>query len=86
MTRAVVFRSVDPTDVAPALRALHHAIALDSSDAPAWHTLAISLAETGDMSGAMAAWRRSVAADPSYTMGLAFLALGHYWPRRYDSA
>ncbi|HEU5041542.1 MAG TPA: protein kinase [Gemmatimonadales bacterium] len=86
VTRAVVLRNVDPTDVAPALRDLRHAIALDSSDAPAWHFLAVSLAETGDMDGAMSAWRRSVAADPTYTMGLAFLGQGHYWQQRYDSA
>ena len=86
VTRAVVLRSVDPTDLAPAIRDLRRAIALDSSDARAWHTLAISLAETGDMAGGLSAWRRSVAADPSYTQGLGFLALGHYWQQRYDSA
>jgi hypothetical protein len=38
------------------------------------------------MDSALASWRRAVAANPSYTQGLAFLALGHYWQHRYDSA
>jgi tetratricopeptide (TPR) repeat protein len=86
VAQAIVSRSVDPTDLTPAIRSLRQALALDSSKAPAWHYLAISLAESGDMDGALQDWRRSVAADPSYTEGLAFLALGHYWRRQYDSA
>ena len=61
-------------------------MAIDSSDAEAWHNLAVSLAESDDMIGALEDWRRSVAADPSYAEGLAFLGLGHYWRRQYDSA
>ena len=86
VTQAIVSRSVDPTDLAPAIRSLRQALALDSSDASAWNWLAVSLAESGDMDGALQDWRRSVAADPSYTEGLAFLALGHYWRHQYDSA
>jgi len=86
VTQAMVSRDLDPTDLAPAFRSLRQALALDSSSAPAWHFLALSLAESGDMDQALAAWRHSVSADPSYTQGLAFLALGHYWHRQYDSA
>ena len=85
-TQAVVSRDLDPTDLTPAFRAIRQALALDSSNAPAWQYLGVSLAESGDMDQAMAAWRRSVSANPSYTQGLAFLALGHYWRRQYDSA
>ena len=46
----------------------------------------VVLAESQDFTGALTAWRRSVTVDPSYTQGLAFLALGHYWRRQYDSA
>jgi len=84
--QAMVSRDVDPTDVAPAIRSLRQGLALDSSNASAWHLLAISLAESGDMDGALQGWRRSVAANPSYTQGLGFLALGHYWRHQYDSA
>jgi serine/threonine protein kinase/tetratricopeptide (TPR) repeat protein len=84
--QGIVTRNVDPTDLAPAIRSLRQALALDSSDAEAWHYLAVSLAESDDMNGALEDWRRSVAADPSYAEGLAFLALGHYWRRQYDSA
>jgi len=85
-TEAVLSRDLDPTDLTPAFRALRQALALDSTSAPAWHFLAISYAESGDMEKAMAAWRRAVAVTPSYTQGLAFLGLGHYWRRQYDSA
>ena len=85
-TEAVLSRDLDPTDLTPAFRALRQALALDSTSAPAWHFLAISYAESGDMEKAMAAWRRAVAVTPSYTQGLAFLALGHFWRRQYDSA
>jgi tetratricopeptide (TPR) repeat protein len=85
-TQAVLSRDLDPTNLTPAFRALRQALALDSNDARAWHYQAISLAESGDMDGALKAWRRSVRANPSYTQGLAFLALGHYWRRQYDSA
>jgi len=85
-TQGVVSRIVDPTDVAPPIRLLRRALALDSTDAETWTWLALSLAESGDLDGALRAWHRSVSADPSYAEGLAFLALGYYWHRQYDSA
>jgi len=86
VTRSHLARQVDPTDIGSILRSARRAVALDSSSAPAWHALAIGLAESGDLEGALRAWRRCVAADPVYTQGLAFLALGHFWLRNYDSA
>jgi tetratricopeptide (TPR) repeat protein/tRNA A-37 threonylcarbamoyl transferase component Bud32 len=86
VTQAVISRNIDPTNLKPVFRSLRRAIALDSAHAPAWHFLAISLAESHDMTGALAAWRRCVSLDPSYTQGLTFLGLGHYWRREYDSA
>jgi len=85
-TQAYVSRQLDPTDLAPAFRSLQEALALDSSNTTAWHYLAISLAESGDMDKALAAWHRSVMANPSYAQGLAYLGLGYYWRRQYDSA
>lgn len=86
LTQALLSRDIDPTDDTPVMRSLRRAIALDSANAPAWHFLALSLAESRDISGAISAWHHSVTIDPSYTQGLAFLALGHYWNREYDSA
>jgi tetratricopeptide (TPR) repeat protein len=86
VTTAIVNRIVDPTDLGPPQRAIRQALALDSTNAEAWHYLAIGLAETGDLSGALDRWRHAVTSAPSYTQGLAFLALGHYWRRQYDSA
>ena len=38
------------------------------------------------MTKALEYWRRSVAADPRYTQGLAFLGTAHYWLGSFDSA
>jgi tetratricopeptide (TPR) repeat protein len=86
LAQAIVSRSVDPTDLTPALRSVRQALALDSTLAEAWHILAMSLAETGDFAGAMDRWRRTVRANPTWAQGVAFLALGHLWRRQYDSA
>jgi tetratricopeptide (TPR) repeat protein len=86
VARALVMRSVDPTDMGPPLRAVRRALALDSTIAEAWHLLAMSEAESGNFALAMEHWRQTVRMGPSYSWGLAFLALGHYWQRQYDSA
>jgi Tfp pilus assembly protein PilF len=85
-TRSNVSRIVDPTDRAPAIRALRRALALDSTNANAWHFLALSLAESGDVDGAFTAWRRAIAANPTNVQGLTFLAIAHYWRRQWDSS
>ena len=85
-TQAMVGRNLDPTDLAPVFRSLRHSLALDSSQAPTWHYLASSLAETGKLADAIDAWRRSVREDPAFSQGVAFLALGFYWRGQYDSA
>jgi tetratricopeptide (TPR) repeat protein len=85
-TRASVTRIVDPTDRGPAIRSLHRALALDSTNASAWHLLALSLAETGEMDSAFVAWRRGIAANPTDIQGLAFLGIAHYWRHQWDSS
>ncbi len=86
LTRGILNLRVDPTDAGPSLRSIRESIRLDSTQAVAWHFLARALAETGDLTDALEAWRRSVRLNPSYTQGIAFLALGHYWRHQYDSA
>jgi tetratricopeptide (TPR) repeat protein len=86
LTQAIVSRHIDPTDRTLTLRAARRAIALDSTNAVAWHVLAVGLMETDDVDGALRAWRRSVAADPTYTQGIGFLGVAHMWRRAYDSA
>jgi tetratricopeptide (TPR) repeat protein len=86
VTKAAVSSWVDPTETAPEIRLLRHALAIDSNYAPAWHFLAVAQTGRGDLDGAINSWRRSVAADPKYTQGLGFLGLSHYWRREYDSA
>ena len=86
LTQAIVSRQIDPTNLGPTFRSVRRAITLDSTKAHAWHVLAISLAETGPFETATAAWRRCVRVGPSFTQGLAFLGLAHYWHRQYDSA
>ncbi len=86
VTRATLSQRVDPTDHGPALRSLSRAMALDSTHAAAWHFLAMYTTEQGDPARGLEMWRRSVKANPSYTQGLAFLGLGHYWRGDFDSA
>ena len=85
-TQAMVSRTLDPSDLVPALRSVRRAVALDSNNAQAWHLLAVSLAESGHSDEALEAWRRCVRVNPSYVQGLSFLGLAHYWRRQYDSA
>jgi tetratricopeptide (TPR) repeat protein len=86
VTQAAVTRIVDPTDVAPSIRAARRALALDSTNTSAWHFLAMGLAESGDVDGAFTAWRRGIAAHPSNTQALVFLGIAHYWRHQYDSS
>jgi cytochrome c-type biogenesis protein CcmH/NrfG len=86
LTSAIVSRQVDPTDRTLSLRAARRATTLDSTNAVAWHYLAMNLMETGDVGGALRAWHHSVRADPTYTQGIAFLGIAYYWLRSYDSA
>jgi tRNA A-37 threonylcarbamoyl transferase component Bud32/tetratricopeptide (TPR) repeat protein len=86
LTQAMVSRNIDPTDRTATLRAARRAIALDSTNAAAWHVLAMALMETNDVEEALRAWQRSVAVDPTYTQALGFLGIAHLWRREYDSA
>jgi len=86
VTSAIVGGLVDPTETAPEIGLLRRALAIDSANAPAWHFLANYQAALGDLDTALMSWRRSVKANPKYTQGLAFMGIGHYWRRQYDSA
>lgn len=86
LVQGMVHWHLDPTDRAPALRSFRQAVAMDSTLAQAWHQLGIASMEIGRTDQAMTAWRKAVAVGPTYTEGLSFLALGHYWRRQYDSA
>lgn len=83
---AIVRRRVYPTDASPSLRAAQRATELDSLNGQAWHLLALGLSETGKVEQAIDGWQRAVRISPTYVEGLAFLALGYYWHRQYDSA
>ena len=86
LTQAIVRQIVDPTDAAPVMRAARRAVAIDSTNPFAWHTLAVSLADSGDMAAAVDTWRHCALVAPAYAQCLAFLGLGHYWRRAIDSA
>ena len=86
VARAILSLRVDPTDHEPARRSLQRGFALDSTIPLAWHMRARLAAENGDLPSALRAWHRAVELDPRYLNGLAFLALGFYWHRQFDSA
>jgi len=86
LTRALVSVTIDPTQVRGAIQGTERAIALDSGNAEAWHQLANSRLQLGEADQALATWRESVRRKPTYTEGLAFMALAHYWHRQFDSA
>ena len=86
LTRGMVSFRVDQTDDGPPLRSIQHSIKLDSTQAAAWHFMARIRAETGNLTAGIETWHRSISASPTYTQGLAFLALGYYWHGKYDSA
>jgi tetratricopeptide (TPR) repeat protein len=77
---------ISPSDLDTPRRSLARSLKLDSLQPVAWHFFARVHAESNDLATALDAWRRSVRIAPSYTQGLTFLALGHYWGGRYDSA
>ncbi len=86
VSKAVVAQQLDPTDDRPVFRAVQQALALDSNNARAWHYFAIADAENGRLARALSEWRRAVGSDSSYVEGVAFLAVGYYFARQYDSA
>jgi tetratricopeptide (TPR) repeat protein len=86
VTRSMVSRLIDPTDAKTPMQSARRAIALDAGNARAWHSLAVSLAELGDLEQALDSWRESVRRNPSYSQAVAFLAIAHYWRRDLDSA
>ena len=86
VARADALQDVDPTSRAPSIRALERAIALDSLDASTWALLAFTLDEAGDTSGAMRAYRHSLALDPLNPLTLSNISLHFYWQGRDDSA
>ena len=86
VTRSTVISAIDPTDERGPIQSARRAVALDSSSAPAWHTLAMSQLNLGALDSAIANWHQCSARNPAFTQCLAFLALGFYWRRQYDSA
>ncbi len=86
LTRALVGRLVDPTDPGPILRSLRRSLALDSTNAVTWWTYGVALNDAGDLAAGIDTFRRCVSRGPAYVQCLAFMALGHYWARQYDSA
>jgi tetratricopeptide (TPR) repeat protein len=86
IAKGIVLREIDPTDPAASFRAFQQAVRMDSTLAQAWQRLGGTMMDMGRSDDALAAFRKSVAVDPSYTEGLSFMALAHYWRRQYDSA
>ena len=86
VTRAVVMRQVSPSSRVDVFRAVHRALAIDSLNADAWHTYALTLADADSVDRAIEAWRRAVRLRPSFPEAVALLSQAHLWAGQFDSA
>jgi serine/threonine protein kinase/Flp pilus assembly protein TadD len=86
LTQGIVNKRVDPANTGTALAFFQRSLAIDPNSPEAWHFLAMTEAERGDLPRAVEGWRHAVDIAPGYTWGLSFLAQGEYWHHRYDEA
>jgi tetratricopeptide (TPR) repeat protein len=86
IARGLTFRDLDPGSRRNAVLAFERAIALDSTNADAWHYAAVAWEDSLEPARALASWRRTVRIDPTHRQALGFLAQHYNWMRQYDSA
>jgi len=86
IARSTTLYLIEPTSSQGQIRALHRAIALDSSSADAWHYLGVNYEDALDPDSAVLAFRRATAIRPTHPQALAFLAFHFMWQRQADSA
>lgn len=83
LAKGRVSRLVDPLDNGPALFAIHKSLSIDSTDAGAWHELALMEQENLNDSAAGDAWRRSAKLNPNDMQTLTFFGLHYMWNDDY---
>jgi Tfp pilus assembly protein PilF len=86
IARGLSLRDIEPSSRRNAVLAYQRAIALDSSNADAWHYLAVAWDDSLEPARARAAWQRAVRIDPTHRQALGFLGQHYNWMRQYDSA
>ena len=86
IARGLTFRDLEPSSRRYALLAYQKAIALDSSNADAWHYAALAWDDSLEPARAVEAWRRAVRIDPTHRLALSFLSQHFNWMHQFDSA
>jgi len=86
IARGLTFRDLEPSSRRDALLAYQKAIALDSSNADAWHYAALAWDDSLEPARAVAAWKRAVRIDPTHRLALSFLSQHYNWMHQFDSA
>ena len=86
IARGLTFRDLEPSSRRYALQAYQKAIALDSSNADAWHYAALAWDDSLEPARAVEAWRRAVRIDPTHRLALSFLSQHFNWMHQFDSA
>jgi serine/threonine-protein kinase len=86
LARGIALRDLEPSSRRNAVLAYQRAIALDSTNADAWHYAAVAWDDSLEPSRAAASWRRAVSIDPTHRQALGFLGQHYNWMRHYDSA
>ena len=86
IARGLALRDLEPSSRRNAVLAYQKAIALDSSNADAWHYAAVAWDDSLEPARAVASWRQAIRIDPTHRQALGFLGQHYNWMRQYDSA
>ena len=86
IARGMTLRDIEPSSRRNAILAYQRAIALDSSNADAWHFYAVAWDDSLEPGRARVAWQRALRIDPSHRLSLGFLGQHFNWMRQFDSA
>ena len=86
IARGLALRDLEPSSRRNAVLAYQKAIALDSTNADAWHYAGVGWVDSLEPARAVASWRRTLSIDPTHRQALGFLGQYYNWVRQYDSA
>ena len=83
LAKGKVSKLVDPVDTRPALFAIRKSLSIDSTNADAWHELALMEQENLHDSIALDAWMHATRLNPTDMQTLSFIGLHYMWNNNY---